>query len=326
MSLEQIQAAMVEAPPNFDTLSGGWASMNNYQSNIGAIGVTPPSSEPTIEPATEVLPRMLKARFYYWAAPPTGLKDLPDYNEHAARRLGAIDVVLTEIDDTHIAILCSSRSRQLLNQREGCLASLQKILQSADDSIKIDRLRSPFELRDTDIFLWLTVQRRDNPQIAPDIRLDLVSGISGRDASSRTADLRAGVDFDRPNFLTAVAEADTLGPIDISFVQHVGDENRSYRVKVHLDGGFEIHKNDLHFPEILDGEDLMVTASFDLAYSLIPRINALYVGDAEEWADRRIEVIESAMDDLEQRYRNARAALRERLEASPRVETDDPGV
>lgn len=319
MSLEDIQTAMTQNPPEFGNLRGGWASTDNHGSNLGVIGGAPPISAPSVEAATEVLPAMLAARYYYWSAPPTGMTKMPDYDPHTSRRLSAIDVMITRLDADHIAILFSTRTRQTLNQRDGVIVSLQKILQNDDSSIKIDRLNSPMELRDTDIFLWLTVQRRDKPQLAPDLRLDGVSGISGRDASSRTADLRAGIDFDRPNFLTAVAEADTLGPIDISFVQHNGDENRSFQVKVHIDGGFEIRKNELHFPGIIDAEDLMLTATLLLAFSLIPRLNELYIADAANWTDRRIEVIESAMNDLEQRYASARKALQERLTQSPEI-------
>lgn len=318
MTLEEIRQAMSECPPNHENLTGGWASINDFQSNLGLVGVAPPPSTPVIHPATDTLPEMLKARFYYWAMPPAGMSAHPNYNPQSSRRLAAIDVMITQVDSSHIGMLFSTRTQQVLRKRDGVVASLQTILQSADGKITIERNRSHMELQDTDIFLWLTVQRRDKPQIAPDLRLDKVSGISGRDASFRTADLRAGVDFDRPNFLTAVAEADTLGPIDISFVQHVGQENNSIHAKVHVDGGFEIRKNDLHFPQILDGEQMMVEASLLLAYSLIPRINALYIADAVNWENRRLEVIEEAMKDLEERYRSARDALTERLVGSPR--------
>lgn len=309
LTLEETRDAMAAKPPSFATLTGGWASTNNHQSNLGSIGSAPPSSIPVIDEATNVLPRMLRARFYYWSTPPAGVKNYPGYNPHAIRRLAALDIVITESGQEHIGILISSRSRQLLNQRDGTVVALERILRDGDDTIRIDRFTSGLHLSDADIFLWLAVQRRDKPQVAVDITLDNVSGIRGRDASSRTADLRAGVDFSRPNFLTSVAEADTLGPIDISFVHHAGTENRSIRAMVHVDGGFEIHRSEIHFPSILDIEDLMVSATLLLAYSLIPRLNDIYISDAGSWADRRIEVIEQAMDDLEQRYKSARAAL-----------------
>ncbi|MCQ1957879.1 hypothetical protein NNX39_15395 [Arthrobacter sp. zg-Y826] len=317
MSLDEIQAAMSKAPPNKSGLRSGWASMNNHQSNIGVIGGVPPVSMPTLEPATEVLPEMLRARFYFWTAPPAGMSALPNYKPELSRKLAAIDVTITQLNKDHIGILLSTRTRPLLQQRFGVLASLERILKSRDTTISIDRHKSHMELQDADIFLWLTVQCRDRPQLSPDLLLDEVSGISGRDVSSRTADLRSGIDFDRPNFLTAVAEADTLGPIDIAFVQHVDDENRSFQVRLHIDGGFEIRKNELHFPDILDGEDLMLNATLLLAYSLVPRLNELYILDGTDWAHRRIEVIKRAMNDLEQRYSRARTALLERLQNSP---------
>jgi len=317
MTLEEVQAAMADRAPSFDALRGGWASMDNLASNLGVIGGVPPQSAPVLEEATSELPRMLKTRFYYWDAPPPGMLKLPDYNPHATRRLAAIDMTATEIGDGQLGLLFSTRTRQTLNHRDGIVASLEKILQSQDATIRVDRTTSPMELQDTDIFLWLTVQVRDNPQIAPDLRLDHVSGISGRDASSRTADLRAGVDFTRANFLTAVAEADTLGPIDIAFIQDVEGERRSIQVKLHLDGGFEIRKNEIYFPTVLDGEDLVHSATLSLAYQIVPRLNELYIADAEKWAERRVEVIESAMVDLQERYASARRALQERMSRSP---------
>lgn len=317
MSLDRIQAAMTKAPPSKSGLRSGWASMSNHQSNIGVIGGVPPITAPTIEPATNVLPEMLKARFYFWTPAPAGMSVLPNYDPELSRKLAAIDVTITQLNKDHIGILLSTRTRQVLQQRFGVLASLERILKSEDATISIDRYKSPMELQDTDIFLWLTVQCRDRPQLSPELLLDEVSGISGRDASSRTADLRSGIDFDRPNFLTAVAEADTLGPIDISFVQHINDQNRSFQVRLHIDGGFEIRKKELHFPDILEGEDLMLSATLLLAYSLIPLLNNLYILDGTDWTNRRIEVIKRAMNDLEQRYSRSRIALLERLQNSP---------
>ncbi|UYQ78076.1 hypothetical protein OF385_02585 [Glutamicibacter sp. JL.03c] len=313
---------MAKKPPNSTDRVGGWASMENEGSSIGLPGGCPLPSTPIIEQAAGGLPKVLKARYYFWMTPPTGTSNVPNLDVNSVRRLAAIDVIISMDDSNHLGILLSTRNRQQLNRRDGVLKSLEDILKANDNTIKIDRSDSHLELCDTDIFLWLTVQRRDKPQIAPDLRLDKVSGISGKDASARTADLRAGVDFDRPNFLTAVAEADTLGPIDISFVQ---DENGSlctFRVQVHLDGGFAIRKSDVHIPGITDDRQLMETASLRLAFELIPRLNGLYVSDAADWETRRLEVIQSAMTELESRYRAAREALLERIVNSPEAIDD----
>ena len=187
------------------------------------------------------------------------------------------------------------------------------ILQSKDATIRIDRRSSHLELADEEIFLWLAVQHRDKPQLAPDIRLDQIAGISSRDAASRTADLRFGVDFERSNFLTAVAEKDTLGPIDIAFVHHVGADNHSYELRLHVDGGFEISKNKLHFPDALERPDLVLETSLFLAYSMIPRVNALYKADATSWLTQRVDVIQKAMAALEDRYKSLQSVLEKQL-------------
>lgn len=70
MSLEEIRDAMAERPPELDGFKGGWASIDNYKSNLRMSGVAPPRSEPAISEQTATLPRMLMARFYYWDPAP----------------------------------------------------------------------------------------------------------------------------------------------------------------------------------------------------------------------------------------------------------------
>lgn len=309
MSLEEIRDAMAEYPPELDGFKGGWAGIENFKSNLRMTGVAPPPSSPVIVEQTESLPRMLMARFYYWDPVPADQEPL------TTRRLNAIDVMVTEPRENQIGLLFSTRTSSYLGKRDGMLASLNRILQSKDATIKIERRQSHLRLSDEEIFLWLAVQHRDKPQLAPDIFLDEIAGISSRDAASRTADLRFGVDFERSNFLTAVAEKDTLGPIDICFVHHVGKESHSYQVRLHIDGGFEISRNKLHFPDALDRPELMLETSLFLAYSMIPRLNALYRNDSAAWSKQRDEVIRSAMTALEERYKSLRAVLQKQLDS-----------
>lgn len=316
MSLEEIRDAMADMKPSLVGFKGGWASIENRESNLRRAGVEPPKSVPELVEATGALPRMLRTRFYYWDAAPSGLKDQPDHDPLTTRRLNAIDVMITEPAQERIGLLFSTRTIPYLGKKEGVIASLNSILQTKDPTIKVDRWQSPLRLADEEIFLWLAVQNRDKSQLAEDLRLDKIEGISSRDNARRTADLRYGVDFERSNFLTAVAEKDTLGPIDICFVHHVGEDNHSYEVKLHVDGGFEIRRSGLHFPDSLDRPDLMLETSLTLAYSMIPRFNSLYIADAATWSAQRIEVIESAMSALENRYKSLRAVLQDQLDSS----------
>ncbi|NQX28302.1 hypothetical protein HQQ81_13220 [Microbacteriaceae bacterium VKM Ac-2854] len=321
MSLDEIREEMVKTRPSLAGFKGGWASISDYESNLRRAGVEPPVSAPQIAEATDLLPRMLMARFYYWDPAPSGLRDQQDHDPLVTRRLNAIDVMITEPAQGRIGLLFSTRTPTYLGRSDGIIASLNKILQTKDGTIRIDRRQSHLQLEDDEIFLWLAVQHRDSPQLAPDIRLDQIAGISSRDNARRTADLRYGVDFERSNFLTAVAEKDTLGPIDICFVNNVGEDNHSYEVRLHVDGGFEIRKNALRFPDELDRPNLMLETSLILAYSLIPRFNDMYVADTANWSSQRVEVIQNAMTALEERYRSLKAVLHKQLVGDAGLQT-----
>lgn len=317
MSLEEIRDAMSVRVPNLEGFKGGWASINNLNSNLRRAGVAPPASTPAIKLETDLLPAMLQARFYYWDPAPSGMKYQPDHDPLTTRLLNAVDVMITKPSEERVGFLFSTRTRNYLGGSDGVISSLNQILQTKDESVKIDRWQSHLKLHDEEIFLWLAVQHRDKPQLDKDIRLDQIAGISSRDDARRTAELRYGVDFERSNFLTAVAEKDTLGPIDICFVLHVGTDNFSYEVRVHVDGGFEIRKNALHFPDSLDRDELMLESSLFLAYSLIPRLNRLYMAGSEDWIDQRMTVIQDAMTALEERYKSLRAVLVKQLNTAP---------
>lgn len=316
MSLEEIREEMLQIKPDLEEFAGGWASINNEQSCLGLAGVTPPESAPVIRPETDLLPQMLMARFYYWEPLQTGLNDRPELDPHSFRRLTAIDVMITKPSEDLVGLLFSTRNRQSLSRRKGILTSLTAILQRKDHSVKIDRMESFLKLKDEEIFLWLTVQNRDAPQLTSNISLDKIQGISSCDISRRTAELKAGVDFERANFLTAVAEKDTLGPMDLCLVERLEEENYSYEMVLHIDGGFEIRKRNLHFPDSLDRPELMLETSLYLAYRLIPDINHLYSVSAPAWSQVRDSVIQEAMETLENRYKSLQGLLQKSIAAA----------
>ncbi|WP_160073385.1 hypothetical protein [Pseudoclavibacter sp. 8L] len=323
MTLVEIRDAMASRRPSLDGFRGGWASISDLRSNLRTVGLAPPTSDPVIVPANGALPEILQARFYYWDPVPSGYGGASPLDPLRARRLNAIDVMITALSDQQIGLLFSTRTRSYLGRAEGILASLTSILQSADATIKIDRWSSHLELKDEEFFLWLAVKQRDDEKIADDITLDVIAGISSRDEARRTADLKYGVDFERPNFLTAVAESDTLGPIDMRFVKSVGDERHAYEVRVHVDGGFEIRKSGLQFPDSLTRPSLMLSTSLELAYDLIPRFNSLYEEDSDDWSTKRTAVIQDAMSALEVRYGELRRILQEKLLEAAAAEQDD---
>ena len=64
MELGQIRAFMEKRQPSISGFKGGWASVSDYQSNLGTVGLEPPKSSPVVFNATDSLPEMLVARFY----------------------------------------------------------------------------------------------------------------------------------------------------------------------------------------------------------------------------------------------------------------------
>lgn len=320
LTLEEIRDKMAQRPPLLAGFEGGWASTDNAQSNMGSVNVAPPASEPELLEERGGQPRMIRARYYYWTRVSTAVNQSVQ-GAPELRTLHGLDVLITEAGAGQISILVSTRDKTLLRRRDGAARAVEEILRTGDDTIRIDFSSSALKLKDTDIFLWLAVKKTEEPQIDTQIKLDLLTGISGTDASRRTADLRATVDFSRPNFLTAVAEADTLGPIEISFVRHNSDGRSSFQLRLHADGGFEINKRGISYPDFLSNDLLTITASYELAYELIPRINKLYDED-DTWEAKRIEVILAAMRSLRERYNLALEALEERMQASPGTEVD----
>lgn len=309
LSLEDILSLMKSQEPELSSFTGGWASTDNRGSMLRIAGVNPPKSAPRIIPKSGNLPKMILSRFYFWDTATAHEKKLPHYSDLNSRRLNALDLVLTKPSAGKLGILISTRTRAYLGKRDGAIKSLETIIQKREADFKVCRGESFLNLKDEEVFLWLTVQLRDNPQLSSSIRLDLIDGLFSRDVAQRSTDMKSSVDFDRPGFLTSVAEQDTLGPIDISFVEQNAHYNDSYRIKLHFDGGFEMKKSDLHLNDQLNRTNLMEDTSIDLAFSLIPQINQLYINDASDWATKRQLVIEEAMEILQERYKLLQARL-----------------
>ncbi|GAA5037563.1 hypothetical protein ACFQRL_14285 [Microbacterium fluvii] len=313
MTLKEIRDALASRPPKRADYVGGWASTNNNASNMGLVNATPPASEPELVPDGDY-PEMIRARYYYWTAMPSAVSTIATTANDDFRVLHGMDVVITQAGSGRVSILVSSRSSVLIRRRDGAIRSLERLFRERDDTIRADFSTSALALDSDDIFLWLAHKVSTQPQIDHQIRLDVLTGISNTDSAQRTADLRLGVDFERPNFLTAVAELDTLGPIELSFRNETAAGKSTFKLKLHLDGGFEIHKSGISYPYFSSSEELMLDASYELAFDLIPRINRIY-GDDTAWPERRTQVIMDAMDALQTRYAKQLGDLRARLEA-----------
>ena len=319
MTLEEIRQAMIMAPPILSEFTGGWASISDEGSNLRGVGVAPAPSEPVLTEKTPSLPSMLQARFYFWDVAQTHLRGQDPLQ---TRKLNAVDVIITMVSDSRIGILVSSRTNAVLGGKGKVLDSLNQILQKKDETIKIERGQSHLRLLDEEIFLWLAVQQRDKPQLSPSLSLDAISGINSQDESRRTAELKLGVDFERPNFLTSVAESDTLGPIDVCFTKIEANLNYMYDIRIHIDGGFEFRKSGLHFPDPNIDDEIFLSTSIYLAYSLIPSVNRLYIDNLDTWSTQRTNEIKKAITALNTRYEKLLELLEDRLVGEKALEPD----
>ncbi|MGP5200059.1 hypothetical protein [Brachybacterium alimentarium] len=301
---------MAETKPSFHDRKGGWSSINDEGANLGSYGAVPPEGEPEIFAARDSLPELLVARFYFWDKVPDALSRIvgdPD-SEH---RLNAIDVALSKVSPTDLSILVSTRTTALLHRKDGVLASLAKLL---DPDVKrwrdaISPTSDHHSFSDPDIFLWLTSRSNSGGQLDSQLSLTHIAGIHGTDSASRTAELRSGIDYKRANFLTSVAEGDTLGPVDLDLSMNTSAGAEHYNAVIFADGGFKLRKSEVYMPGILDGGELMLAANMKIAHLILRRIEHIYIAGMGKWKTEREDVIEGAITDLRDRYEAALAKL-----------------
>lgn len=309
LSLEEIAELMRTTPPSLAGKVGGWASSDDYRSNLGRLNVEPPPSSPTVMPDTGSRPKTLAARFYFWERPPgPDIRELARVPSDELRKLDAVDLLITEAGGDLLSILISTRNLQMLKARGGALKALEGLLQRDDAMNQVDVGSSLVALASDEIFLWAAARVAQSPQVDANTRLDAILGLSDTDAASRATELRSGVDFARPNFLTAVAESNTFGPMSLSVVDDSGGRHSSFAFQLFQDGGFSFAVNDVMIEGLEPEDPLMVIASHHLAYELIPRLNRLFTQD-QEWPSMRTSVIRDAMDVLAARYTALRARL-----------------
>lgn len=301
----------MELKPNIDDFTGGWANREGENIPLRLPGGIPPESDPVIYPADNGAPEMLVARYYFWDTATAKHRRAPNYVEAHVRELNALDLVITKPSSDRIGVLISSRSPGLLRKRDGALRTLEKVLKLDDPDSKLEFSESHLKLKNEEIFLWLAVSLRDQAKISPTIELGGIDALTSHGQGSRSTDLKSGVDFDRSAFLTAIADGEIFGPVDINFAHHTGGVSDSYAMRLFVDGGFEIRKKYLHLKDQLDRPQLMFEATILLAFSIIPDINQLFIQREKAWEAQRNIEIKDAMKMLEERYK----VLRQRLES-----------
>ncbi|WP_146086907.1 MULTISPECIES: hypothetical protein [unclassified Rathayibacter] len=296
--LATLLRAMSAQPPSHSSLRGGWASTVDLQSNLGVLNAAPPPSVPEIVPATAQYPERLLARYYYFVENAKAREARPTASAQEISVLQAIDVLISAEGPNKFLVLFSSRTMAELAPK--IFKSLRQLFLEADEDALLTTRTSSLDFDQPDLFLWLARRARDNPSLDGDTELRMIEAMSGQDHSSRLTVISNGVDFDRPAFLTAVAEVEQLGPAKIAMV----DTRLDARLHLELwpNGSFSVITSKTHYRNIVDSRTERLQSVFDLAYTIIPKVVSIYRGDEEWQRSGRSQEILAAARALIERY------------------------
>lgn len=303
LTLVQIGQALVKSRPHHPSLTAGWGGpWDGDGSNLGMWNAAPPVSDPTILPADDLLPERLHARYYYFESPKWLRDSRPDGTELEQHTLQAIDVLVSRVPGSATKFLCLFSTHDSAKVGAGAYKSMQAQLLGDDARSMMQISSSDINLEEPDIFLWLLTRLRDAPVLASSITLARIDSISGQDSGSRLTELTKGVSFDRPAFLTAVADVDRLGPARIKII----DSHLKARwvFDLWVDGSFKLVTGLVRYRSGPTEDEKRWLAVHHLAYRVIPALKKAYIGD-EEWDDSgRSKEVERAVQALISRYQN----------------------
>jgi hypothetical protein len=301
LSLADIASALVRDRPHHPSLAPGWGGpWDGDGSNLGQWNAPPPVSDPVILPASGHYPERLHARYYYFESPKWLREMYPNGSERETHTLQAIDVLISRVAGSRSEHLCLFSAHDSAKVAAGAYSSMQTLVVAADSHATTQINSSPIDFADPDVFLWLLTQLRDRPNLTGDTSLVRIDSISGQDSGSRLTQLTKGVSFDRPAFLTAIADVDRLGPGRLKIV----DKNLKARwvFDLWVDGSFKLVSGLVRYRSGPTEDQKRWMAVQDLAYRIIPLIKAAYVGDREWDSNGRTAEVDRAIAALLERY------------------------
>ncbi|MFF7684126.1 hypothetical protein ACFZA2_15365 [Microbacterium sp. NPDC007973] len=297
-SLEDLANHLDRNRPDHGLLEGGWAGVNDDQSNLGVLNAAPPTSNVQILAAEGEFPERLLARYYYWSER-KGLREArPDASDAELHELAAIDILVSPHAAGQFLLLVSTLD--VAAARRHPLKKLELVMQALDVEAKIDLQQSPLRLPGGDTFLWLLVKARDSRMIDANIEIRDIEAVHGQDSVQRVTVLNNSVSFDRPSFLIAVAEGDELGPAKLTLYDGAANVRISFRVWP--SGAFSVVTGSTYYPDIMDTATWRLQAVYDISYRFIPILVATYVSDQEWRTEIRAREIRAAAEALVARY------------------------
>jgi hypothetical protein len=321
-SLEDIRDTLLARRPTAGTLEPAWGSPEGTTHLLGSRYVTPPVGIPEVKEADSRFPRRIHMRYFYYARS----RDLEkhaeaDASERDVNILNAVDLIISQVQaDAQYQLLFSTTNTQLLNK--GALGSIIESLAAVDKSSAARLQDSPIQFENADLFLWLMVRTRDAPDLGEGLVLTRIDAVSGQDQSDRITALSKGVDFERPSFLVAVAEAERLGPMRVRLKE--AELDARFGFDLYTSGAFSPQKANTHYRSPSEDLEEGLRATMDLAFDIIPRLLEAYRGDST-WSEvGRTREIVAAAKALIARYQKMYPDMRSAEEAGESLDLDEP--
>ncbi len=315
LSLAEIRDAIASAPPSLARLAPGWSGPVQ-DSRLGMRNTQPPVAQPVILAATAEYPERLHARFYYFDFPAIFQDVYSQGSEQERSQIAAIDVWITA-DAARSSAYTMIWSTRNTPEADKPFKSLLALIRAVDPVATASLNGGPFYFNEPDVFLWLLVRARENPALDAGVELVRIDAVSGTDHSARVTSLSRGVDFNRPAFLVAVAEAEQLGPVWVRFKVAAEKSRMGYQSR--SDGSVAPVAIATHYHKVVDSGETHERAIADYYFRLLPLVLKLYSEDVQWKSVTRAAEIRAAAVALIERYQPFTADL-EREISEPVVE------
>lgn len=302
LTLEEMGRALSRHPPHLASLTSGWGGpIDGASSMLGVRNAAAPQSAPAILPAEGGYPKRLHARYYFYESPFFLREQFPDAPAVEQHRLNAIDVLVSQVPGKPAHYLCLFSAFDSSKVATGPYANLTTII-LGEDAAALTRIEtSDLDLEDPDVFLWL-LSRLRTPDIGPYTKLARIDSIAGEDGGKRLTAISKGVDFDRPAFLTAVADVDKLGPARIKLID---TEIRARVVfDLYVNGKVKIATSVTRYREHPNQTEKRWLAVHDLAYRFVPMIRDAYADDTTWESTGRSAEVSRAIKSIWERYKD----------------------
>lgn len=301
LDLAGIGAALTAERASLAALSGGWSGPV-AESRIGYRNEPAPVADPVLIPATDEFPERLHARFYYYISPSYLRNEYPNATDQERSLLQAIDVWVSKVSGTKSTYLALFSTRHVNEAKAGPYEAFDRLIKKVDPEASTTITGGAAAFDEPDVFLWLLKKNRDSPLIHGGLRIGRIEKLSGEDGARRLTALSNGVDFNRPGFLVAVAEADRLGPIRVQLRLLTKQAKVTY--DLYSNGSAALYWSGSHYRHIPDEQEARQSAVADLYYHALPDLLEAYEDD-DDW-DRvgRAAEIKAAADALIARYQN----------------------